>query len=148
MSEISQESLELRRDRVREHTAPEVNEKIDRSTRASIDACLGQGREAVVRRIVELDAEWDIDRALMANFALAGGASFSLGLTRYANTPLLEPRRKGMLYFFGAQLGFLLMHAVVGWCPPASVFRRLGFRTKGEIEAERHELLRVLESGR
>lgn len=129
------------RDRVREHTAPPVNARIDALTRATIDATLSGGPQAIERRSLELDAEWDIDRALMVNFAVAGGASFSIGLSRYVNSPLLGPRRKGMLYFFGAQLGFLLLHGLVGWCPPASLFRRLGFRTKAEIETERRLLL-------
>jgi hypothetical protein len=146
MSEPTQANIAPRRDRVRDHTAPAVNERIDRLTRASIDDCSDQGRDALVRRLADLDHEWDIDRALMANFALVGGTAFSVGLARYADTPLLEPRRKGLLYFFGVQLAFLMVHAVAGWCPPAPVFRRLGFRTKGEIEAERHALLRSLET--
>lgn len=133
------------RDRVREHTAPRVNARIDSLTRATLDATLSQGLPAIERRLAELDAEWDIDRALMVNFAVAGGAAFSVGLARYANSSWLGPRRKGFLYFFGAQLAFLALHGVVGWCPPASLFRRLGLRTKGEIEAERHMLLRYLE---
>ena len=36
--------------------------------------------------------------------------------------------------------GFLLQHAVQGWCPPLPVFRRLGFRTQTEIEEERYAL--------
>ena len=36
--------------------------------------------------------------------------------------------------------GFLLQHAVQGWCPPVPVFRRLGFRTANEIDAERYAL--------
>lgn len=129
------------RDRVRDHTAPKVNERIDALTRATIDATLSQGPSAVEHRLAELDEEWDIDRALMVNFAVVGGASFAVGLARYANSPVLGPPRKGLLYFFGAQLSFLLLHGLVGWCPPASLFRRLGLRTKGEIEAERHVLL-------
>jgi hypothetical protein len=35
---------------------------------------------------------------------------------------------------------FLLQHAVQGWCPPLSVFRRLGFRTAAEIDHERYAL--------
>jgi hypothetical protein len=128
---------DLDTDRVRRHTAPYVNEQIDRLTRASIAEHGAAGTEAVQRRLTELDHEWDVDRALMVNFAIAGGASFALGLTRYAQSPLLGPRRKGFLYFFGAQLTFLLLHGVVGWCPPAVVFRRLGFRTQREIEVER-----------
>jgi hypothetical protein len=128
---------ELDADRVRRHTAPYVNEQIDRLTRASIAEHSAAGPRVVQRRLAALDQEWDVDRALMVNFAIAGGASFALGLARYARPRLLGPRRKGFLYFFGVQLTFLLVHGVAGWCPPATVFRRLGFRTQREIEVER-----------
>jgi hypothetical protein len=36
--------------------------------------------------------------------------------------------------------GFLLQHALQGWCPPLIWFRRMGFRTASEIEAERYGL--------
>jgi hypothetical protein len=36
--------------------------------------------------------------------------------------------------------GFLLQHAVQGWCPPLSIFRRLGIRTAEEIDWERYAL--------
>jgi hypothetical protein len=36
--------------------------------------------------------------------------------------------------------GFLLQHALQGWCPPVSLFRRLGVRTSAEIEQERYAL--------
>jgi hypothetical protein len=130
----------LNGDRVREHTALSVNQRIDRMSAADVDAAVGAGRDAILRRLVKLDYEWDIDRALMVNFAIAGGASLTTGLLRYARTPLFSPKRKGFLYLFGAQLGFLLLHGVVGWCPPASVLRRLGLRTQREIEAERRDL--------
>jgi hypothetical protein len=134
-------------DRVREHTAPVVNRRIDRLTAASIEETVGEGREAIARRVAELDDEWDIDRAMMANFAIAGGAAFAAGLYRFSKKPLFGPRPKGLLVFFGAQLGFLLLHAVAGWCPPASLFRRLGVRTKAEIDNEKSILLRTLEQG-
>lgn len=135
---------DLHGDRVREHTAPEVNERIDRLTRASVEECKRGGRDAIVRRLAQLDEEWDVDRALMVNFAVAGGLTFSLGISRFAAHHGFGSRPKGFLYFFGAQLGFLLLHGVAGWCPPAAVFRRLGFRTQREIAAERLELLRLL----
>lgn len=130
----------LNGDRVREHTPRSVLRRIDRMSEADVDAAVVAGRDAILRRLVKLDYEWDIDRALMVNFAIAGGASLTTGLLRYSRTPLFSPRRKGFLYFFGAQLGFLLLHGLVGWCPPVSVFRRLGFRTQREIEAERRDL--------
>lgn len=36
--------------------------------------------------------------------------------------------------------GFLLQHALQGWCPPVPVLRRLGFRTQTEIDEERYAL--------
>ena len=122
-------------DRVRAHSATINNARIDRSAEGTLNRASQGGRDAVVRRLAELDREWDIDRALMANFALAGGLSYALG----------ERGSLGWRYFFRAQLGFLLLHSLVGWCPPAAAFRRLGFRTTREIEVERQELKRSLE---
>jgi hypothetical protein len=134
------EQARLNGDRVREHSSPIVTQRIDRMAQAEVDAAVAAGPEAIARRLAKLDQEWDIDRALMVNFALAGAASLTTGLLRYQRTPAFSPRRKGFLYFFGAQLGFLLLHGTVGWCPPVAVFRRLGFRTQREIEAERSQL--------
>ena len=67
-------------------------------------------------------------------------------MTRYANKTPFAPRRKGFLYLFGAQLAFMLMHATIGWSPPVSVWRRLGFRTAREIAAERNALRSAGES--
>ena len=62
-------------DRVREHTAQRVTERIDRIAEADIAAALAAGPDAAARRLAKLDYEWDIDRALMVTFALAGAAS-------------------------------------------------------------------------
>ena len=127
-------------DRVREHTAQRVTERIDRIAEADIAAALAAGPDAAARRLAKLDYEWDIDRALMVTFALAGAASLSTGLVRFARSAPFFRRQKGFLYLFGAQLGFLLLHGTLGWCPPAAVLRRLGLRTQREIEAERRQL--------
>ena len=39
-----------------------------------------------------------------------------------------------------AVAGFLLQHAVQGWCPPLPILRRMGFRTASEIDYERYAL--------
>lgn len=130
----------LTRDRVREHTAGSVNRRIDAVTDASVVSTLKGGHDTVVRRLEELEREWDIDRALMLNFAVVGGAVFLGGIARYARPTFLGPRRKGLLYFFGTQLAFLGLHAIAGWCPPVVLFRRLGFRTQKEIHSERARL--------
>jgi len=134
------EQHRLSGDRVREHTSAIVTQRIDRASQAEVDAAVAAGQGAIMRRLAKLDYEWDVDRALMVNFAVAGAASLTTGLVRYASTPAFSRRRKGFLFLFGAQLGFLLLHGTMGWCPPASVFRRLGFRTQREIEAERNQL--------
>ena len=121
-------------DRIRRHTSPDVNAAIDRSSRASIDDAVSAGRDAIVARLKELDREWDVDRALMTNFAIAGSITHELG----------HRVHRGFTPFFRAQMGFLLMHAVVGWCPPLVLFRRLGFRTAKEIAAERSALVERL----
>jgi hypothetical protein len=138
--------LELPPDRVRDHSAQLVNQRIAERTRDRVQRLVSEGHDAIIRRLEQLDREWDVDRALMVNFAIVGGAAYAAGLYRYANSPWFGARRKGLLYFFTAQLGFLLQHATVGWCPPLPVFRRLGVRTKSEIEAERYALSRALGS--
>jgi hypothetical protein len=40
----------------------------------------------------------------------------------------------------GAVFGFFLQHAVQGWCPPLPVFRRIGVRTRREINREKYAL--------
>jgi hypothetical protein len=139
------ERLDSQVDRVRDHSAQIVNRRVIRGIEASVARCMSQGRDAIVRRLTELDREWDIDRVLMANFAIMGGVAYGVGLDRDSYRPPLGRRRRGWLYFFGAQLAFLLMHASAGWCPPAVLWRRLGIRTKSEIEAERSLLLGALE---
>ena len=141
--ELHQEQ-HLATDRVRQHTAPHVNDRIDLLSRASVAAAIEAGPEAVQLRLAELDQEWDVDRALMVNFAVAGAVTYATGLKRLVSSPILGPYRTGFLVFLGVQMGFLLLHGTAGWCPPASVFRRLGFRTQREIESERAALLAAL----
>jgi hypothetical protein len=130
-------------DRVRAHTAPLVNARIDDVTEEAVTDATAGGVMAIGRRLGHLDKEWDLDRAVMATFAVLGGSSFFVA-NRF-------PHRKTGRFFralLRVQFAFLLVHAVVGWCPPASALRRLGFRTQREIERERRELLRNAEVDR
>lgn len=122
------------KDRVRDHTAAHVVARLDRLAEAEVRARAEGGRDAIVARLAELDREWNVDRALMANFALLGGLSFELGRRVH----------RAFTGLFRAQLAFLLLHAVAGWCPPLPVLRRLGFRTAKEIASERSALLAEL----
>ncbi len=91
-----------------------------------------QSNPDITGRIHELDREWDIERALEANAAL-------LGMTGLAFTVIRRDRR--WLVLPGLVLPFLLQHAVQGWCPPLEVLRRLGFRTRKEIDREKYALM-------
>lgn len=117
-------------DRVRRHTPPEINNRIDAETDTTLQRYTGASREVLSRRIDELDREWDIERALETNAASV--ALLSLILARMHN-------RKWMWLSTGVA-AFLLQHALQGWCPPVSVFRRLGIRTQGEIDHEKYIL--------
>lgn len=120
--------------RVPEHTAPAVNERIQRTTEANV-AYYSEHPELIDARLVELDHEWDIERALEAHSAtvcLAGTAMAVVFNRKWLIVPALIA-------------SFLFQHALQGWCPQLSVLRRLGFRTAAEIEEERRQLLAILE---
>jgi hypothetical protein len=134
-------------DRVRDHSPQPINQRIAKGIHIRVQHCARQGREAIVERLSELDREWDVDRVLMANLSIAGGVTYVMALQQFLQRPLfgLGRRRTRLLYVVGAQLGFLLMQATIGWCPPLVFWRRVGVRTKSEIDLERWLLLDVLE---
>lgn len=117
-------------DRVPAHTAAEINEQIRRQTEANIAHYGHAGSAAIERRLKALDQEWDIERTLEANAATASLIGLTLGAT--------VDRR--WFLFPAAVAGFLLQHALQGWCPPLPIFRRCGVRTASEIDYERYAL--------
>jgi hypothetical protein len=117
-------------DRVPENTPEAINERIRRQTEERVSRCAAGGPEAIGKRLSELDAEWEIERAL--DTMAAGFTLLGLGLAATG-------RRRWML-LPGLMAGFLLQHAVQGWCPPLPALRWLGFRTADEIAQERYAL--------
>jgi frataxin-like iron-binding protein CyaY len=117
-------------DRVRLHTSPEINKRIDADIDWTIQRYNGASPEEITQRLDELDREWDIERALETNAATV--ALLSLVLSKTSS-------RKWMWLTTGVA-GFLMQHALQGWCPPVSLFRRLGIRTQGEIDREKYSL--------
>ena len=113
-------------DAVRAATKPTVQEKIDKNIREQIIHFASQPKEVITRRIYELENEWDIERVLEANAAGIGLGSLLWGLTV----------NKKCLAITGTVLGFLLLHSIQGWCPPVPLLRRLGVRTRREIDRE------------
>jgi len=123
-------SLPHETDRVRLHTPSEINKRIDADIDWTIQRYNGASPEEITQRLDELDREWDIERALETNAATV--ALLSLVLSKTSS-------RKWMWLTAGVA-GFLMQHALQGWCPPISLFRRLGIRTQGEIDREKYSL--------
>ena len=117
-------------DRVRVNTPPEINARIDAATEAHIRHYATCSPGAIAQRIGDLEREWDIERWLEANAAGIGVSGLLLAL--------LHDRR--WLLLPGIVMAFMLQHAVQGWCPPVPLLRRLGVRTRKEIEQERYAL--------
>lgn len=120
---------------------PESSQRVEQSTASWINRRMQAGIRESVRwhaaypqyiqaRLEALDREWDIERTLEANAATLAFSGVALAATvdrRWLALPAIVT-------------GFLLQHAIQGWCPPLPVLRRLGFRTAREIETERTAL--------
>lgn len=116
--------------RVPESTTDRSNQRIREQTDQSVQAHIYDNAPELTNRLDELDREWDIERTLEANAALV--VLIGVGLGR------LVDRRFYALP--GLVAGFLLQHAIQGWCPPLPLFRRLGVRTQSEIDEEIYAL--------
>jgi hypothetical protein len=115
--------------RVRRSTSEAVNRRIQDQIERDV-AFYAEHPERIARRLDDLDREWDTERTLEANaatIALGGTVLGILGDRRFLALPALVT-------------GFLLQHALQGWCPPLPVIRRLGVRTAEEINRERTAL--------
>lgn len=114
--------------RVARSTAPAVNQRICKELEFNV-AYYARHPEQIDERLRELDQEWDIERVLELNAGILGFTGATLG------------RASGLLSLLPAIVtGFLIQHAVKGWCPPVPLFRRLGVRTTQEINQERFAL--------
>jgi hypothetical protein len=116
--------------RVLENTPQQVNQRIRWQTEQRLACCAAGGAEAIARRLAELDAEWDVERALEATAAGVGLIGIALGVTAGRKWLVLP----------ALVAGLLMQHAVQKWCPPLPAMRLLGFRTGDEIEQERYAL--------
>ena len=115
--------------RVERNTPAAINEQRRDAIRDSLRYHAARPRE-IPARLAELDREWDIERAITASAAASTLAGLAL-------TALVDRRFIALPAMVG---GFLLQHAIQRNCPPATLLRRLGFRTSGEICDERSGL--------
>ena len=116
--------------RVRRYTEPEALARIDAKIEENIRFYAAQPQHVISRRIEELDREWSIERWLEANASSLALTTLFFGVAFSRKWLLLT----------GGVLSFLLLHAVEGWCPPVPLLRRLGVRTRGEIDREKYAL--------
>jgi hypothetical protein len=111
-----------------------LNEKIDNEINSNLRSYANSNSATIQRRIQELDEEWDVERVLEVNASTLALTGLALGLTvnrRWLALPAVV-------------LTFLFQHGVQGWCPPLPVLRRLGIRTRGEIDREKYELMALI----
>jgi len=116
-------------ERVEQNTAPALNRKVQVEIADSV-RWHSTHPERIGSRLEELDREWDIERTLEANAATLA----------FSGAVLAATVDRKWLALPAIVTGFLLQHAVQGWCPPLPVLRRMGFRTAREIEMERTAL--------
>jgi hypothetical protein len=121
-------------DRVRRSSSEASNREIDWRTDLRIARHTIEGPESMRRRIAELDREWDIERMLEVNASTLALTGLLLGLKKNRKWFALP----------AVVLPFLLQHGLQGWCPPLPILRRLGVRTRGEIDREKYALLEAL----
>jgi hypothetical protein len=127
MKRWQQELTEV--DRVRGRTDSEVLAGLDAALATRVARYGTMSAEDFAARLEELDREWDIERVLIVNASTLATIGVLAGFRR--RIALLLPLAVG---------SFLLQHGLQGWCPPLSAFRRLGVRTRREIDLERYAL--------
>ena len=124
------EQTEQSADRVRANTARDINRRLDEAARNRLAQYAGALPAEITKRIEELDREWDTERVLEMNastLAFAGVVGAVLSNRKWLILPSVV-------------LPFLFLHAVQGWCPPLPILRRLGVRTRNEIDQEKYAL--------
>ena len=119
--------------RVEQNTPRRLNDEIRGETEKSLSRFAGASAEEITRRLEELDREWDIERVLEMNASTLACTGALLALT---------VNRK-FAWVSAIVTGFLLQHALQGWCPPVPLFRKRGVRTAREINQEK-TALRIL----
>ncbi|AQX15497.1 hypothetical protein BCR15_04325 [Tessaracoccus lapidicaptus] len=117
-------------DHVRSSTDDDVQRRLDEERLQRVTDLVNAPSDVITRHIEDLDKAWDVERVLEANASSL--ILLSLGLSRVHSAK--------WLWLATAVPAFLLQHAIQGWCPPMEVIRRLGVRTRKEIEVERTAL--------
>lgn len=118
------------KDRVREASTDKANREIDRKTLKNIRQHSTLSDQQITQRLSELSREWDVEKTLEVNASSL--ALIGLALGTFVN--------KRWYILPGVVATFLLQHGLQGWCPPLPLFRKMGIRTRREIDEEKYAL--------
>ncbi len=124
------ETTEKQAGRVRRSSTTSANKNIDQHTLRNIEQYSNASEERIAQRLNELSKEWDIERALEVNASTLALSGILLGAFKDKRWFILP----------GVVTAFLLQHGLQGWCPPLPLLRKLGLRTRQEIDEERYAL--------
>lgn len=113
-------------DRIRQATDRRVQDRIDSRIIERVGGYAELPDEQLALRLAQLEQEWSIERTL----TLQSSATAIMGLVLGA----AADRKWHILTLVTS--GFLLQHALQGWCPPLELHRRRGVRTQREIDLE------------
>ncbi len=108
----------------------ETSRRVEEQMREKVSHTAAGGQAAIDQRLAELADEWDIERALVSWAPIPISVGLALGAFVHRRW-LVVP---------AVITGFLAAHAVLGWSPPVFLLRRLGVRTRDEINQERYAL--------
>lgn len=120
----------LEADPVRRYTSEEMLEEIEMQIQHNIEFYGAQSPQVLGERIDELRREWSMERYLQLNVAALGFGTAFLALTTSRKWALLTC----------AALGFFLFHGLQGFDPPIPLLRKMGVRTRSEIDRELYAL--------
>jgi len=117
-------------DPVRRYTSAEVLEEIEKRLEHNIRFYAAQPPLLIAERIEELQREWSIERSLQVHTSAVAFITAFFGLTR----------RRGWAVLTCTVLGFFLYHTLRGFDPRLTPLRKLGMRTRQEIDREIYAL--------
>ena len=108
-------------ERVPKHTMECVNDQIRKRTEENIRAAAAGGSQAIDRRIAELDREWDIERTLETNAAVASLLGVFLARRSAANGSLFPRSSAASCFSTRSRAGARRCRSFAAW---ASARRR------------------------
>jgi hypothetical protein len=115
--------------RIQEATADSVNREIVLRMEQRI-SYYSVHKDEIGQRLWELDREWDVERFVEIGASSAILTGIVLGTIRARRWFVIPAVVASFVLYFGLQ----------GWAPPVPILRRLGVRTRSEIEEERYAL--------